>query len=528
MNELHGVLSNALLVGLGPVLLLLFVIAPRSWVNRQVGKMTVLASAATITTFLLAIGCAINEALTGRIEYSITVWKLLHLGVYFDTLSAVMLLLVSFLGAIVTRYACTYLKGDDQQGYFLKWLCVTIGAVLMIMISGNLLVFTAAWMGTSLSLHKLLTFYPHRRPAMVAARQKFIISRLGDACLIGAIVLIYQAFGTLQLSDLFARAEALHAGGALPPQLTLICLLLAAGAMMKSAQFPFHSWLPDTMETPTPVSALMHAGIINGGGYLIVRLAPLVSLSPIALNSLAIVGAFTALLASLILMTQASIKRMLAFSTIAQMGFMMLQCGLGAFSIAVLHIVAHSLYKAHAFLSSGNVVEISKSSWVPEERPGAHPTIMMLSLVGAVALTLVAAFVMGFTQLEEPGVILLGMIFVMGLGHLLWTLWGQSLSPRLLGSGLLLGAVVSVTYIGLHLGFKSLLVSTLPHEISLHDNSALTIAIIALFGAVLVLQEQLPLWGSTLWCRRLYVHARNGFYFNTLANRAIQKIWSVR
>jgi len=137
------------------------------------------------------------------------------------------------------------------------------------------------------------------------------------------------------------------------PGLTAICLLLVGVAMLKSAQFPFHSWLPDTMETQTPLSALMHAGIINAGGFLIVRLSPVVSLSPVALNTLAIVGAFTAIFASLVMMTQASIKRMLALSTIAQMGFMMLQCGLGAFSIAVLHIVAHSLYKAHAFFIVG-------------------------------------------------------------------------------------------------------------------------------------------------------------------------------
>ena len=145
-------------------------------------------------------------------------------------------------------------------------------------------------------------------------------------------------------------------------ELTWLCLSLVCGAMLKSAQFPFHSWLPDTMETPTPVSALMHAGIINAGGFLIVRLSPLVTLSPLSLHILAVVGAFTAIFASLVMMTQASVKRMLAFSTIAQMGFMMLQCGVGAFSIAVLHIVAHSLYKAHAFLSSGSVVSISKSS----------------------------------------------------------------------------------------------------------------------------------------------------------------------
>ena len=520
-----------IMIGLGPLLLLSFAALPRDWANRRVKLVAKLATSATWLAFGAAIFGALSVALVGRSEFSLRIWRALEIGIYFDVLSAIMLLMVSFLGVIVVRYARGYLRGDANQGQFLKWLCATIGAVLCLAIAGNLVMFTLAWMAMSLSLNKLLTFYSDRPGALIAARKKFVISRLGDACLLGAIALVYQAFGTWNFGELFARAEVMRTGGAaLPPQFTAICLLLVSGAMLKSAQFPFHSWLPDTMETPTPVSALMHAGIINGGGFLVVRLSPLIALSPISLELLTVVGAFTAIFASLIMMTQASIKRMLAFSTIAQMGFMMLQCGLGAFSIAVLHIVAHSLYKAHAFLSSGSVISLSKSSWVPDTRPNAHPLTLIASLLVAVGLTFGSAFVFGVSPLSEPGALILGAVFAMALTHLMWSLWGQSLSPRLALLGLMLGIAVSAGYFALHKGFKLLLAPAVPHAFSTNPtgSSVLIFAVIGLFGAVLVLQEQLPQWSARPWCRALYVHARNGFYFNTLANRAIQKVWPAR
>jgi len=207
---------------------------------------------------------------------------------------------------------------------------------------------------------------------------------------------------------MFAAAESLHASGANSSCVAPLAFLLVIAASLESAQFPFHSWLPDTMETPTPVSALMHAGIINAGGFLVVRLSPILINAPAALNTLAIVGAFTALFASVVMLTQTSVKRSLAYSTIAQMGFMMLQCGLGAFALATLHLVAHSLYKAHAFLSSGSVVALKKAAWTPAERPAAHPGILVLTLATAVALTFGIGSLFGINLETNPGELLLG------------------------------------------------------------------------------------------------------------------------
>jgi len=527
MPNLGNWSSEAMLILLGPLLLLAFSLAPRGWANRQVEHMARLSVSATSAVLVIALLCALHLAFAGGTQHVFMAWGPLHVGIYYDVLSAVLFVLVAFLGTVVTRYARRYLQGDPEQGHFLKWLCVTIGAVLTLLISGNLALFAAAWTATSLGLHQLLTFYSHRPAALIAARKKFVISRIGDVCLFAALALTYRVFGTWEFRELFISAEAMRATGQIPPLVTPTCLLLAGAAMLKSAQFPFHSWLPDTMETPTPVSALMHAGIINSGGFLIIRLSPLVSLSPLALHALAVVGAFTAVFASLVMMTQASIKRMLAFSTVAQMGFMLLQCGLGAYSVAVLHIVAHSLYKAHAFLSSGSVVAISKSSWTPGERPAAHLGVFVASLLVAALFTAATPLLSGVSAMAEPGALLLDAVFLMSLTYLLWSLWGRSLTPRLIAAGLLLASAVSTGYFALHLACKALLASALPHGAVYFSagQPALLVVLVLLFSALLVLQSQLPQWTSRPWCRALYVHARNGFYINTLANRAMQAIW---
>ena len=525
---MNNEITNVITIVAGPLLFLAAILAPRGWADRNSDKMALWSQIASIVAFLSALLAATMVAFNGRVEKDLVGIGAFKFGIYFDALSATMLLLVSFLAWIVTRYARTYLDGDAARGHFLKWLCVTIGAVTTLLVAGNLVMFTLAWMTTSLSLHQLLTFYSDRPGALIAARKKFIISRLGDACLIAVIFLSYRVFGSWDFGDWFAQAAQMReTGSGGNANLSAIALLLVLGAMLKSAQFPFHSWLPDTMETPTPVSALMHAGIINAGGFLVVRLSPVISFSPFALEVLAVVGAFTAVFASLVMMTQASIKRQLAFSTIAQMGFMMLQCGLGAFSIAVLHLVAHSLYKAHAFLSSGGVVALSKSSWTPTQKPLAHPAALVLSMLAALAIALSVGTLFG-TGATEPGALLLGAVFVMAMVHLLWSLWGVTLSARSIGIGALLVAGVSAAYFALHLGFKTLLGEAIVHPSQQPLAWPVAALIVLLFIAVLVLQEQLATAMSHPKMRALYVHARNGFYFNTLANRAVQKLWPVR
>jgi|AntRauTorckE6833_2_1112554.scaffolds.fasta_scaffold04197_3 NAD(P)H-quinone oxidoreductase subunit 5 len=501
----------------GPLLLLAFWLVPDRVSNPRGRRFAILASRASLVAVGFAGLAVIGRTLAGPLVLS----GPFGIGLYFDNLSAIMLLLVSFLGAVVIRFSVNYLAGDPAQGRFIRWLCVTIGAVLTLIVSGNLLMFTIAWVATSLSLHKLLTFYPERPAAMLAAKKKFLISRLGDACLVGALVATWNCFGTWQFTEMFAAADAMRDTGSGSACLTLSALLLVIGALLKSAQFPFHSWLPDTMEAPTPVSALMHAGIINAGGFLVVRLSPVITCSPAALNALALVGAFTALFASVIMLTQTSVKRSLAYSTVAQMGFMMLQCGLGAFSLAILHLVAHSLYKAHAFLSSGSIVSISKSAWTPSERPGAHPVILAATLAAAVGLTLAIGTLFGVHLTGGAGVLLLGSIFIMALAYLLWNLWSSSHRSSLILWGLIIASVTATAYFTLHLVFEKMLAGAMPeYDPNRTPAEYFVMALVGLaFMGVLILQSQLPAWSTTRLGRAFYVHASHGFYLGTIFNR---------
>jgi NAD(P)H-quinone oxidoreductase subunit 5 len=510
------------IVAAGPLALLAAALVPVNLANRYARRFTGIASGLSLGVLGVAVLAFITRFLAGPLIVEVAGTGPLRLDVYFDTLSAVMLLLVSFLGAVVVRYSVNYMAGDPQQGRFIKWLCVTIGAVLLLTVCGNLLMFALAWVATSLSLHQLLTFYPDRPVAMLAARKKFLISRLGDACLVGALVLTWQCFGTWSFKEIFTAADTIRAhGGAHLACLGWTSVVLVICALLKSAQFPFHSWLPDTMETPTPVSALMHAGIINAGGFLVVRLSPIIAGSPAALNALALVGAFTALFASMIMLTQTSVKRSLAYSTIAQMGFMMLQCGLGAFALAVLHIVAHSLYKAHAFLSSGSIVSMTRAAWVPSERPAAHPLILVGTLVSAVALTGVIGVLFGLSLASGIGVLLLGAVFMMALAYLLWNLWASSHRSSLVGWGLLLGAGAATAYFTLHAVFEKLLASSVAPYAPVRSplEYGVMALVVLLFMAVLILQSQLPGWSATRLGRACYVHASQSFYLGQIANR---------
>ena len=426
---------------------------------------------------------------------------------FLDWLTAVLLILSTFLFAVICRYSKRYLDGDPGQARFYFWICTTGSCVLALILAQNLLLFAFAWLATSLSLHQLLQFYPERPGALLAARKKFLISRLGDCALAGALVATHQVFGTWDFRQMFAAAEAMKVAGPTHPSVGLAACLLVFAAMLKSAQFPFHSWLPDTMETPTPVSALMHAGIINAGGILVIRLSPIISMSPAALTALAAVGAFTALFGSVVALTQASVKRCLAFSTVAQMGFMMLECGLGAFHLALLHLVAHSLYKAYAFLSSGSAVSTEP---IEKEQAVGVGYLVAGMVPGAVA------WATGQAYFDQP---VLAGIFFIGIAQLVW----NSKRGWQVPTGLLTGGGFTLVYVGLEKAAAAIV-----RPLETPQDQILGLAILTLFLMTALLQSQLPLIRRTGVVSAFYVHARNGFYFNTLANRLTIALWPVQ
>ena len=514
----------SLLPLLAPLPLLAALLLPRKLANAHpaaTAKSALLLSLLSLLLALLSTGLLMHAG--HPLQATAVSLGPVALSVYFDTVSAVMLVLAAFLAVAVIRFSANYLGGNPDQGRFFKWLSVTAGCVLLLVVSGNLALFVLSWMGVSMALHKLLTFYPDRPAALMAARKKFLFSRLGDIALLAALWFAWRTFGSLDYSVLFACASEDHAVSA--ASLQAIALLLVLAAVLKSAQFPFHGWLPDTMETPTPVSALMHAGIINAGGFLIIRFSPIMAKAPHALELLAAVGGFTALFASLVMITQTSVKRSLAFSTVAQMGFMMLQCGLGAFALALLHIAAHSLYKAHAFLSSGSVIAGARAAGTPPAKSYRGGLVALVAFAAAGMLVLGLSLLFGNCPWGDSGRFGLGLILAVALAQLLWHWW--STSSGIIGflSGIIVAAGVGLLSVALHEGTRHLLgdsVAPAPTFTMAWPIALLT----ALSFLLLALRAFLPpTWASTAAGRSLFVHAYNGFYVNTAANRLIATLW---
>jgi NAD(P)H-quinone oxidoreductase subunit 5 len=428
----------------------------------------------------------------------------LGIAVRLDVLSATLFLLVAFLGLVVLRYSRTYLAGDPGQARFAGLLCLTLACVMALVLSGNLLQLALAWIGTSLALHKLLVFYPERAAARLAARKKAIVARAGDVALLAAAVILYGASGTGDIGALLAGA----ADGAAPAAAVLIVI----AACLKSAQMPFHGWLPEVMETPTPVSALLHAGIVNAGGFLVLRFADIVVTAPGATLAMALVGAATAAFGAAVMLTQPSAKVSLAWSTVAQMGFMMLQLGLGAFALALLHIVGHSLYKAHAFLSAGSAVE-AVAGRRREAAPGGMDALRAVAL--ALAVTGLAGIVTG----AAPVAIVFAAILALGLAPVAaGALAARQAGETVAAVGVIGG--VATAYLVLSAIAIGATGSTLPAPAA-PDGAALAAmaAVVAGFAALAVAGMTLPRWGDRPLARRMRVHLANGFYANAVFDR---------
>lgn len=439
------------------------------------------------------------------------------LAMRLDVVSVTMLVLVAFVGWVVVRFAATYLDGEAQQGRFTTWLALTLASVMLLVSAGTLPQLVLAWIASGQGLRRLLLFYPERAAARRAARKKALSTGLADVLLIGAALLLWHATGTTDLATLLAAARS----GAAPQTMALAAWAIAIAAMLKSAQFPLHGWLTEVMEAPTPVSALLHAGVINAGGFLLIRLADVVIAEPAAMALLAILGGFTALFGSMVLPTQPAVKTQLAWSTVAQMGFMIMQCGLGLFALALLHIVAHSLYKAHAFLSSGGAVE--RIAAARRLGPVAKPDFpaVALAMFGATVLYGTLAFGLGAWQ-KPPQAVALGAILVFGVAYLIVQGMSPAAPRALLQRTLGFAILATFAYFLLHAGAEWMTAGTLPPVPApgLFQWLLIVIALLA-FGGIAVAQAMLPLWCDHPAARRLRVHLSHGFYLNALFDRAI-------
>lgn len=459
---------------------------------------------------------AANVAMVGP-QTSFAGFQGVGLSARLDVISAVMLLLVSFIGWIVVRYAAVYLDGEARQPVFMAWLCVTLAMVMLLVIAGNLPQLVLAWVATSLGLHRLLLFYPDRVGAQRAARKKFVTARVGDVALLAAAVLLAASYGTSDIASILSAARAGNGG----QTVVAAAGFLAIAACLKSAQFPLHGWLTEVMETPTPVSALLHAGVINAGGFVLIRFADVMLLAPGVLALLAMVGGFTALFGGLVMLTQPAVKTSLAWSTVAQMGFMIMQCGLALFPLALLHIVAHSFYKAHSFLASGGAVERVTAT----RRPGpvAIPSVRAVgkAFLAAIVIYGVVGWVFGFEQ-KSPQAVALGAILIFGVAYLL----AQGLAdaaPRALTRRMAIYAVAaSVGYFTLQGLARWLTAGTLPQTPQPGPLEwALIVLAVVSFGLVAIAQAMFPLWAYHPAATGLRVHLSNGLYANALFDRLL-------
>lgn len=369
--------------------------------------------------------------------------------VQLDLVSSCMFVLVSTLGLVVVRYARTYLSGQKELDRFARAILLTLGSVSVLVTSNHLAVLVLAWFATDVGLHQLLTFFRNRRQAIIVAHKKFLLSRLADACFVSSIVLIGGQLGSLHIDKV---NELAMKSASLSPTLHIATTLLVVGVLLKSAQIPFHGWMQAVMEAPTPVSALLHAGVVNIGGFVMIRLAPLMAHAYIAQGVLLSVGLLTTVVAALVMTSRVAIKGVLAWSTIGQMGFMLVQCGLGAWHLALMHLLAHSLYKAHTFLSSGSIVQ----QWRAGHIIHAHRAKLWHHLAGALLAFVALAPFYAATALPEghlpagvgPLALILGFSFAPMIGR------GIAAGRRAFTIAFLFAVGASAAYFGWHIIFE--------------------------------------------------------------------------
>ncbi len=440
----------------------------------------------------------------------------LHDVVQLDLVSEAMFLLVSTLALVVVRYSRTYLAGQRGLDRYARYLLLTVASVTVLVTSNNLLVLIVAWFATDIGLHQLLTFFRTRRQAVIVAHKKFLLSRLADACFVSSIVFIGSEVGSLRIDVVNAFAQQ---SNELSPPLQIATVLMVFGVLLKSAQLPFHGWMLQVMEAPTPVSALLHAGVVNIGGFVMIRLAPLMANADVAQGILIGVGLFTTIVATLVMTTRVAIKGVLAWSTIGQMGFMLVQCGLGAWHLALMHLLAHSLYKAHTFLSAGSVVQQWRAAHLVHS-----PQTSIWHLLGAAVLVWVAvapfyaatALAGDISDTTGALALVLGLSFAPMVGRAL------AAGRRALLLAALFTAGASAAYFGWHVVFDLLA----PEINAVHSESSLKWSIVIAGLVLLFLTQSIlqtrPHGRFSNW---LQPHLLSGLYIDDWFTRMTFRLW---
>ena len=359
-----------------------------------------------------------GELSSGSISQFLVQW-----GYQLDPLSAVMILVVTGVGFLIHIYSIGYMAHEGGYARFFTYMNLFMFSMLTLVLADNFVLMFVGWEGVGLCSYLLIGFYFERKSAADAGKKAFIVNRIGDFGFMLGMFLIFTAFGTLDFTRVFGLVETQAQSGILASgdaTITAICILLFVGAMGKSAQVPLYVWLPDAMEGPTPVSALIHAAtMVTAGVYMVARCSALFVLSPDAMLLVAVVGAFTAIFAASIGLVQNDIKRVLAYSTVSQLGYMFLACGVGAFGAGVFHLMTHAFFKALLFLGAGSVIHALSGEQDMRRMGGLRtriPVTFWTMMAGTVAI---AGFppLAGFFSKDE----ILWRAFSSSQGH--WLLW---------------------------------------------------------------------------------------------------------
>ena len=378
-----------------------------------------IAVPAVIGSFVLSVAAFAQVAGGETIAVPLYTWLTsgslsIGLGLEIDRLTAVMLLLVTIVSSLVHVYTIGYMHGEKGYARFFAYIALFTFSMLMLVTADNFLQLFVFWEAVGLCSYLLIGHWYDRKSACDAATKAFLVNRVGDFGFMLGVLLIWLTFGSLDYRTVFGQA-ATHQGDTLNllsplgstwevSTLTVICLLLFTGAVGKSAQVPLHVWLPDAMEGPTPISALIHAAtMVTAGVFMVARLAPLYNLSPVAMDIVAVVGALTMVLGATIALTQNDIKRVVAYSTVSQLGYMMMACGLGAYAAGIYHLLTHGAFKALLFLGCGSVIialhheqDMRRMGGLKDKLPVTYWTFV----VGSLALT-GFPFTSGFFSKDE-------------------------------------------------------------------------------------------------------------------------------
>ena len=427
-------MSSIVLIPLLPFLAFLITGLFGRWIGHRAHWIAVPAVAGS---WVLSIAAFIE--VSGGTPLHVTLYRWIGSGslnvdiaLHVDQLTAVMLLLVTTVSALVHLYTVGYLHGDKGYARFFAYIALFTFSMLMLVMADNFLQLYVFWEAVGLCSYLLIAHWYEKKSACDAATKAFVVNRIGDFGFGLGILLAFVTFGSLDYQAAFSAAPD-HVGQTLNllgwaggewhvDVITLIALLLFVGAVGKSAQLPLHTWLPDAMEGPTPISALIHAAtMVTAGVFLVARLNPLFTLSPVAMDVVAWTGGITAIFAATIALTQHDIKRIVAYSTVSQLGYMMMACGLGAYAAGIFHLLTHGAFKALLFLGCGSVIHALSGEQDLRKMGGlksAMPITYWTFLAGAIALAGIPPFA-GFFSKDE---ILWKAFSSGGTGVLFWAL----------------------------------------------------------------------------------------------------------